>query len=533
MKDIKIKENNTSIKSLDKENNILHYEKENDIKVKPMQSNDNKNLDADEVDAKGYAIKKVVDQESITALSVINRGKKFTKEQLKKRKNKLSEISKKDLLFDSNTSKINIKDKKAVNLKITNSNQKKTNIYINPITKHNHKLYSFENVSHSNDYSSKMKHFMLNKHKNKIKNNINSKSIVKKGVKGAYKTISGSFAVVRKTVTGINNLISLGTGLILLIVISLFFGVFSALGDDSSTNAEFMPLSQEVIAYKSTIEKYAKKYEMEDFVALIQAVMMQESGGKGDDPMQSSECIYNVKYPKQPNGITNSEYSIDVGIHYLSDCFQKANVEDIFDTKNISLGLQGYNFGNGYISWALDNFGGYTRANAKVFSQDMMAKLQTDIYGDPEYVQHVMRYYHIGKGNIVLVAKTQIGNIGGEVYWRWYGYDHRVEWCACFVSWCASQSGELGTTIPKFSAVIDGIKWYKDTNRWKNKNYIPNSGDLIFFDWEGDGKADHVAIVEKIEGNNIHTIEGNSKDECRERVYSKSSKYIYGYGIIK
>lgn len=533
MKDIKIKESNTLIKSLDKKNNILHFEKDDDIKVKPMQKSDNKNLDIDEViDAKGYAIKKVLDQESITAISVVNRGKKFAKEQSKKRKNKLNEISKKDLLFHSNTSKINTKDKKITNLKVDISNQKRTNICINPIIKHNHS-YSFESIYHINDYQSKMKHFMLSKHKNKVKNNINSKSIIKKGIKGGYKTISNSFAVMRKTVTGINNILSLGTGLILLIVISLFFGIFSALGDDSSTNVEFMPLSQEVINYKDVIEKYAKKYEMEDYVELIQAVMMQESGGKGNDPMQSSECIYNTEYPKQPNGITNLEYSIDIGIHYLSDCLKKANVKDRYDIKNISLALQGYNFGNGYIRWALDNFGGYTRANAKVFSQDMMAKLKTEIYGDPEYVPHVMRYYHIGKGNIVLVARTQIGNVGGEVYWRWYGYDHRVEWCACFVSWCANQSGQLGITIPKFSAVIDGIKWYKDNNLWGNKNYMPNSGDLIFFDWQNDDKADHVGIVEKIEGNNIHTIEGNSKDECRERVYSKSSKYIYGYGIIK
>lgn len=529
MKDIKTKENNTLIKSLDKKNNILHYEKEDDIKVKPMQSN--KNSDTDEVvDAKGYAIKKVVDQESITALSVINRGKKFAKEQSKKRKNKLSEISKKDLLSHSNISKINIKDNKASKLKHTISNQKKANIRINPRIKQS---YSFDNIHYINDYSSKMKYFMLSKHKNKVKNNIDSKSIVKKGIKGVYKTISSSFSVVRKTVTGINNLISLGTGLILLIVISLFFGVFSALGDDSSINVEFMPLSEEVIAYKDTIEKYANKYKMEDYIELIQAVMMQESAGKGEDPMQSSECEYNTKYPKQPNGITNAEYSIDVGIHYLSDCFKKANVSGPFNTKNISLGLQGYNFGNGYITWALDNFGGYTRANAKVFSQDMMAKLQTNIYGDPEYVPHVMRYYRIGigDGNIVLVARTQIGNIGGETYWRWYGYKQRVEWCACFVSWCAEQSGQLGTSIPKFSAVKDGIKYYQDKGQWQDKNYTPKTGDLIFFDWQQDGISDHVGIVEKVDDNVIYTIEGNSNDQCKQNTYKSSSSIIYGFGI--
>lgn len=201
----------------------------------------------------------MVDQETITAISVVNRGKKFAKEQSKKHKNRLSQTSEKDLLAHSNTLKINTKDKseKIVNLEDGISNPKKTNIRINPTIKHN-RSYALKDIHHINDYSSKMRHWMLRKHKNKVKNNMNSKSIVNKGVKGIYKIISGSFAVVRKTVTGINNLTSFGTGLILLIVISLFFGIFSALGDDSSNNAEFMPLFQEVIAYRDTIEKYAK-----------------------------------------------------------------------------------------------------------------------------------------------------------------------------------------------------------------------------------------------------------------------------------
>lgn len=88
----------------------------------------------------------------------------------------------------------------------------------------------------------------------------------------------------------------------------------------------------------------------------------------------------------------------------------------------------------------------------------MMAKLKIDIYGDLEYVPHVIRYYHIGSRNIVIVARTQIGNVSGKQYWTWYGYEHRVEWCACFVSWCADQSEQFWETIPKFSAAVDGIK---------------------------------------------------------------------------
>lgn len=138
---------------------------------------------------------------------------------------------------------------------------------------------------------------------------------------------------------------------------------------------------------------------MEDYVPIISAVMMQESGGKGTDPMQASECPYNTKYPQKPNGIEEPEYSIEVGIHYLSDCFKQAGVKDIFDNDHISLALQSYNYGNGYIQWAITNFGGYSKANAKVFSDQKKAELGWDTYGDPYYVEHVMRYVGLGFGN--------------------------------------------------------------------------------------------------------------------------------------
>lgn len=344
---------------------------------------------------------------------------------------------------------------------------------------------------------------------------------------------SHSITAIKKTVTSINTLISMGTGLLLLVVITLFLGVFSALGDDSGINSSMMPLSQEVIAYSDTIEKYAKQYDMEIYIPLIKAVMMQESGGAGTDPMQSSECGFNEKYPKVKNGITDPEYSIDVGIHYLSECFKQANIDGPTDMEHIKLGLQGYNYGSGYIKWAVEHFDGYTRANAKVFSDEQKAKLGVAVYGDPDYVEHVLRYYHVGTGGILTVAKTQIGNIGGKPYWIWYGFNVRVEWCAIFVSWCANESGELNITVPKFARVEDGIAWYKQNNKWQSRDHKPNSGDLIFFDWNNDNDPDHVGIVDRLENGYIYTVEGNSNDECRQCVYLQNSNVIYGYGIVE
>ena len=233
--------------------------------------------------------------------------------------------------------------------------------------------------------------------KKKLKNQTlySTKTIRSKATSG----LKASFQFIKKSVLSINRLLSLGTALILLLVITLFIGVFAALSDNSTVGSIYEPLSPEVIAYQETIEKYAKQYDMEDYVPIISAVMMQESGGKGTDPMQASECPYNTKYPQKPNGIEEPEYSIEVGIHYLSDCFKQAGVKNIFDNDHISLALQGYNYGNGYIQWAITNFGGYSKANAKVFSDQKKAELGWDTYGDPYYVEHVMRYIGLGFGN--------------------------------------------------------------------------------------------------------------------------------------
>jgi hypothetical protein len=135
-------------------------------------------------------------------------------------------------------------------------------------------------------------------------------------------------------------------------------------------------------------------------------------------------------------------------------------------------------------------------------------------------------------GDLVSVALSQVGNVGGQPYWSWYGFDSRVEWCACFVSWCANESGCLGTMVPKFSRCVDGVAWFRGQGRWQNSGYLPRPGEIIFFDWNGDMVPDHVGIVEKVDGGVIYTIEGNSAwDRCRENQYAIGSSLILGYGI--
>ena len=138
----------------------------------------------------------------------------------------------------------------------------------------------------------------------------------------------------------------------------------------------------------------------------------------------------------------------------------------------------------------------------------------------------------VGDGEIVTVALSQVGNVGGQPYWSWYGFDGRVEWCACFVSWCANECGNIDSgIIPKFAGCVNGSQWFKDRGQWQDRNYEPSVGQIIFFDWEGDGETDHVGIVERCENGIVYTVEGNSGDACRQRSYPVGSSSIYGYGI--
>ncbi len=352
-------------------------------------------------------------------------------------------------------------------------------------------------------------------------------------------TIAAVKVIIAGTKALISALIAGGWVSVVIILIVVLLGcAVSLFGGGGGSNA-YTPVSAEVEAYEPLIQKYAKQYGIPEYVELIKAVMMQESGGRGLDPMQAAEGSFNTRYPHEPNGIQDPEYSIQCGVQELKAALISAEVENPIDMEHIKLALQGYNFGNGYISWAKTNYGGYSYANAVEFSTMQAQRLGWESYGDTQYPAHVLRYYPYGRaftsgGNqaIVEVALTQLGNEGGQPYWSWYGFDRRVEWCACFVSWCADQCGYLDSGIvPKFAGCVDGANWFKGNGQWQDRNYEPTAGTIIFFDWENDGETDHVGIVEKCENGVVYTVEGNSGDACRQNQYSVGSSSIYGYGI--
>ena len=294
---------------------------------------------------------------------------------------------------------------------------------------------------------------------------------VKKAAAAASKAVQ---AILAATKTLVNAILAGSWLAVTIVLVVVLLGAALSLFGSESGRTSYVPVSEEVETYTPIIRVYANQYGIGEYVELIKAIMMQESGGQGFDPMQASESGYNTRYPRIPNAITDPEYSIDVGVQTIADSLRQAEVESPVDMENIKLALQGYNFGNGFIPWARENYGGYSAIAAIEFSNRMAAQLGWSGYGDKQYPAHVLRYYPFGRaftaeGNqaIVEIALTQVGNVGGEPYWSWWGLSERAEWCAMFVSWCADQAGLIDAgAIPKFENCVWGANWFKDNAGW-------------------------------------------------------------------
>ena len=155
-------------------------------------------------------------------------------------------------------------------------------------------------------------------------------------------------------------------------------------------------------------------------------------------------------------------------------------------------------------------------------------------FDSPEFI-NIMKAAGMIEKPIVQVARTQIGQQGGAPYYNWYGYNYRIAWCACFVSWCANECGYIDSGImPKYKWCMDAKEWFIERSRWISGNqYRPKGGDIIFFDWNSDGVIDHTGVVVGTDATGkIKTIEGNKDDAVRnDRVVYVGDPTICGYGI--
>lgn len=162
-------------------------------------------------------------------------------------------------------------------------------------------------------------------------------------------------------------------------------------------------------------------------------------------------------------------------------------------------------------------------------------RLESYITDAPAYEQQytkLIQTKRIGAPDIVKIAQQEVGNFGGEPYWRWYGFNYRIEWCAAFVSWCYKEAGKNG---PFFVACnSEGIYWFKKVGQWAEPDYRDIApGDAIFLDWDLNGKANHVGLVIGTDGEKVYTIEGNRSDACRAFSYDLDDERIFGYGLMK
>lgn len=173
---------------------------------------------------------------------------------------------------------------------------------------------------------------------------------------------------------------------------------------------------------------------------------------------------------------------------------------------------------------------------------DEQKELLAELLSDENNSLWAAVLYGIGYSDdqIVTVALSQVGNVGGDPYWSWYGFNSRVEWCACFVSWCANECGYIESgIIPKYAGCVNGVQWFKDRGQWADGDAEPVPGMIIFFDWDDpdgsagpqDGESDHTGIVQKVEDGIVYTVEGNSGDSCRVNHYAVGYYEILGYGI--
>lgn len=312
------------------------------------------------------------------------------------------------------------------------------------------------------------------------------------------------------------------------------FGIFFS-GEDSGTGMSMQTVVQEIN------QEYDDRLEEEKNSVSYDVLEMSGSRAVWKDVL----AVYSVKVNTDPDNPMEVATVDDTKKQLLTDIFWEMNeISSSTETKTHTE-IEESDDGHGNIveteTTVTETFLYITVSHKTV---DEMAAMYGFNQKQKDYLTELLKeennplwsqvLYGIeySDGQIVTVALSQVGNVGGQPYWSWYGFNSRVEWCACFVSWCANECGYIDAEIiPKYAGCVNGSQWFKDRGQWADRNYEPAPGTIIFFDWEGDGSTDHTGIVQKCENGTVYTVEGNSGDACRTRTYSVGSSVIYGYGI--
>lgn len=307
---------------------------------------------------------------------------------------------------------------------------------------------------------------------------------------------------------------------LLLLIIITTVTVLIIIGSNSDNNNSGINMgtsnvSAEVLAWKPEVEKYAKQFGISQYVNLMLALIQQESGGTSIDVMQASEGAFNTKYPKIPNGITNPDYSFFCGVQEFKEAITKAGVKNINDTKNISLALQTYNFGQGFIGFAKSK-GGYSLAVAQEFSSIQAQKNGWSSYGDVNYVTHVFKYYtsttNIEGGSGKLAQVIQIAQKQQGKAYIWGAAGPNTFDCSGLVYYCYQ---EAGFKIHRSTA--------QDYYNKSAKTTSPEIGDLVFF-----GEVSNIHHIGIYIGEGVMINAPKSNDVVKIQSYDRSD--FAGFG---
>lgn len=376
----------------------------------------------------------------------------------------------------------------------------------------------------------------------------------------AKATVAGVKAAVKATIAAVKAIIAATKALVaaiaaggwiavvVIIVLCLIglicgsvFGVFFS-GEDSGTGMSMQTAVQEINAdYDAKMEAEKNSVSYDD---------MEISGGRA--VWKDVLAVYAVKTNTDKDNPQEVATMDESKKQILSDIFWEMNSISSRSESHSETEITETDDGNGNIVQTETTV---TKMTLYITVSHKTVEEMADLYGfdaeQREYLAELLKdennsiwaavLYGIrySEDQIVTVALSQVGNVGGEPYWSWYGFGSRVEWCACFVSWCANECGYIDTgVIPKFAGCVNGVQWFKDRGQWIDGSAEPVPGMIIFFDWDNkghsgpqDGQSDHVGIVQKVENGIVYTVEGNSGDSCRVNQYSVGHYEILGYGV--
>ena len=317
-------------------------------------------------------------------------------------------------------------------------------------------------------------------------------------------------------------------------IIGSCFGIFFS-GEDSGTGQTMQTAVQEINTdYQENLDEIKASHSYD---------VLEMSGSRA--VWKEVLAVYAVKTTTDPDNAQEVATMDDEKLELLKDIFWQMNEISSSTSTQTETVIETSDDGNGnivetevtvtrtYLYITVSHKTAEEMADQFGFNEDQREQM-AELLADENNSLWSQVLYGItgGDGEIVTVALSQVGNVGGEPYWSWYGFGSRVEWCACFVSWCANECGYIEAgVIPKFAACASqGVPWFQERGLWQLGSYEPRSGDIIFFDWDGDMSADHVGIVEKVENGRVYTVEGNSGDSVRQNSYPIGYSDVLGYG---